>query len=65
VKEVEDTSFKLWYTDTMANKNGVGIMLDKSLKDEVVNIKRQGDRIILVKLLVKNLVFNIISAYAP
>jgi hypothetical protein len=65
VKEVEDTSFKLWYTDTMANKNGVGIMLDKSLKDEVVNIKRQGDRIILVKLLVKNLVFNVISAYAP
>jgi hypothetical protein len=65
VKEVEDTSFKLWYTDTMANKNGVGIMLDKSFKDEVVNIKRQGDRIILVKLLVENLVFNVISAYVP
>jgi hypothetical protein len=62
---VEDISFKLWYTDTMANKNGVDIMLDKSFKDEVVNIKRQGDRIILVKLLVENLVFNVISAYVP
>jgi hypothetical protein len=39
-------------------------VLDKSLKDRVVDIKRQGDRIILVKLLVGDLVFNIISAYA-
>jgi hypothetical protein len=62
---VEDTGFKLWYTDTTANKNGVGIVLDKSLKDGVVHIKRQGDRIILVKLLVGDLVFNVISAYAP
>jgi exonuclease III len=40
VKEVEDTDFKLWYTGTTANKNGVGIVLDKSLKDGVVDIKR-------------------------
>jgi hypothetical protein len=49
----------------MTNKNGVDIMLDKSLKDGVVNIKRQGDEIILVKLLIKDLVFNVISAYVP
>jgi exonuclease III len=64
-KEVKDTSFKLWYTGIMINKNGVGIMLDKSLKDGVVDIKRQGDMIILVKLLIGDLVFNVISAYAP
>jgi hypothetical protein len=40
-------------------------VLDKSLKDGVVDIKRQGDMIILVKLLVGDLVFNVISAYAP
>jgi hypothetical protein len=62
---VKDTGFKLWYTGTTANKNGVDIVLDKSLKDGVVDIKRQGDRIILVKLIVGDLVFNIISAYAP
>jgi exonuclease III len=62
---VEDTGFKLWYTGTTSTKNGVGIMLDKSLKNEVVDIKRQGDRIILVELLVRDLVFNVISAYAP
>jgi hypothetical protein len=38
-------------------------VLDKSLKDGVVDIKRQGDMIILVKLL-GDLVFNVISAYA-
>jgi hypothetical protein len=65
VKEVEDTAFKLWYTDTTSTKNGVGIVLDKSLKDGVVDIKRQGDRIILAKLLVGDLVFNVINAYAP
>jgi hypothetical protein len=64
-KEVEDTGFNLWYTANMSTKNGVGIVLDKSLKDGVVDIKRQEDRIILVKLLVGDLVFNVISAYAP
>jgi exonuclease III len=63
--EVEDTGFKLWYTDTTSIKNGVGIVLDKNLKDGVVDIKRQGGMIILVKLLVGDLVFNVISAYVP
>jgi hypothetical protein len=62
---VEDTSFKLWYTGNTSTKNGVGIVLDKSLKDGVVDIKRQGDMIILLKLLVGDLVFNVISDYAP
>jgi exonuclease III len=64
-KEVEDTGFKLWYTDTTTNKNGVVIVLDKSIKDGMVDIKRQGDMIILVKLLVGDLIFNVINAYAP
>jgi hypothetical protein len=61
---VKDIGFKLWYTCTTTNKNGVGIVLDKSLKDGVVDIKRQGDMIILVKLFIGDLVFNVISAYA-
>jgi exonuclease III len=64
-KEVEDIGFKLWYTGTTSTKNRAGIVLDKSLKDGVVDIKRQGDRIILVKLLIRDLVFNVISTYAP
>jgi hypothetical protein len=59
---VEDTGFKIWYAGNTSTKNDVGIVLNKSLKDGVVDIKRQGDRIILVKLLVGDLVFNVISA---
>jgi hypothetical protein len=49
---VEDTGFKLWYTGNTSTKNDVAIVLNKSLKDGVVDIKRQVDMIILVKLLV-------------
>jgi hypothetical protein len=57
---LEDIDFKLWYTGITTTKNGIGIMLDKSLKDGVVDIKRQGDMIILVKFFVRDLVFNVI-----
>ena len=30
-KEVEDTGFKLWYTGTTTNRNGVGVLIDKEL----------------------------------
>jgi hypothetical protein len=36
---MEDTGFKLCYIGTTTNKNGVVIVLDKSLKDGVVDIK--------------------------
>jgi hypothetical protein len=62
---VEDTGFKLWYTGTTSTKNKVDIVFDKSLKDGVMDIKRQADMIILVKLLIRDLIFNVISAYAP
>ena len=40
-------------------------MIDKSLKDGVVEVRRQGDRIILVKHVISDMVLNVISAYAP
>ena len=63
VKEVDNTCFKLWYTGTVANRNRV-VLIDKSLKNGVVEVRRQGDRIILVKLVVGDMVLNVISAYA-
>jgi exonuclease III len=32
-KKVEDTVFKLWYTENTSTKNGIGIVLDRSLKN--------------------------------
>ncbi|KAJ7959944.1 Retrovirus-related Pol polyprotein LINE-1 [Quillaja saponaria] len=55
----------MWYTGKTRNRNGVAIIVDGNLKDEVVEIKRKSDRIILVKLMIDKETFNIISAYAP
>jgi hypothetical protein len=63
-KEVENTGFKLWYTGTERSRNGVGILIDKSLKNGVVAVRRQGDKIIMIKLIFGDLVLNVISAYA-
>jgi hypothetical protein len=62
---VKYTGFKLWYTKNTSIKNDVAIVLDKSFKYGVVDIKRQAYMIILVKLLAGDLIFNVISAYAP
>jgi hypothetical protein len=64
-KEMEDTGFKLWYTGTTSGRNDVCILIDRSLKDGVVDVRRQGDQIILVKLIVGDSALNVISAYAP
>jgi hypothetical protein len=55
----------LWYTEKERSRNGVGILIDKSLKNEVVAVRRQGDMIIIIKLVFGDLVLNVIIAYAP
>ena len=64
-KEVEGTGFKLWYTGATSGRNGVGILIDRSLKDGVVDVRRRGDWIILVWIVVGDSAMNVISAYAP
>jgi hypothetical protein len=57
--------YKLWHSDQVKDKNGVGIILDSDLKEEVVDVKRFGDRVIIAKLLIGGKPFNVVSAYAP
>jgi hypothetical protein len=40
-------------------------LIDKRLKNDILQVRRQGDRFILVKLVLGNLVLNVISVYAP
>ena len=47
MREIEHTGYKLWYTGKDKNRNGIGIIIDKSLENEVVEVKRMGDRILL------------------
>lgn len=55
--------YKLYYSGGR-NRNGVGIVVSKELKDKVVDIKRNGDRIMSIKLCLDEKV-NIVCAYAP
>jgi len=47
---IEPWSYKLWYTSRDRNRNGVGVIIDKQLLEDVVEVRRKGDRILLVKL---------------
>jgi exonuclease III len=64
-KEMENTGFKLWYTGKERSKNSEDVLIDKSLKNEVVVVRRQWDKIIMIKLIFGDLVLNVISEYAP
>ncbi|KAL5152766.1 Craniofacial development protein 2 [Glycine soja] len=64
-KELDNSGFKLWYTGKIRSRNGVGIIVDKEWKKDVVDVRRVGDRIIALKLVVRQDTFNVISGYAP
>ena len=44
---------------------GVGIIVDKGWKKDIMDVKRLGDWIITLKFVVEQDTFNVISAYAP
>jgi exonuclease III len=52
-KEMENTGFKLWYTRKERSRNSIGILIDKSLKNGVIAVKRQWDKIIMIKLVLE------------
>ncbi|KAM7489846.1 hypothetical protein LguiB_027330 [Lonicera macranthoides] len=64
-KELDTSGFKLWYTGKVKSRNGVGIIVDKWWKKDIVDVKRVGDRILALKFVVEQDTFNVISAYAP
>ena len=57
--------YKLWYSGQVRNKNGVGIIVDQSLIEDVVEVYRKNDRIMRLKIVHKGTIINVISAYAP
>jgi len=41
------------------------VIIDKQLLEDVVEVRRKGDMILLVKLIFGRKIFNVISVYAP
>lgn len=58
-------NYKIFYYGTTQGQNGVGIIINKRYLQNIIDIKYVCDRIILVKLVIDNNIWNIISAYAP
>uniref|UniRef100_A0A1S3YDI4 Craniofacial development protein 2-like n=1 Tax=Nicotiana tabacum TaxID=4097 RepID=A0A1S3YDI4_TOBAC len=57
--------YKLWYSRGVKGKNGVGILVDRELRESVVEARRVSDRLMAIKLVVGRSTLNVISAYAP
>ncbi|KAG5587041.1 hypothetical protein H5410_047475 [Solanum commersonii] len=57
--------FKLWYSGGSRDRNGVGILVDGDLREQVVEVRRINDRLMMVKLIIGGCTLSVISAYAP
>ena len=57
--------YKLWYAGLDGKRSGVGILVANDLLKQVVEVRRCNDRIMLVRIVVGEEVFSIISAYGP
>ncbi|XP_045454524.1 craniofacial development protein 2-like [Melitaea cinxia] len=57
--------YKFYYCGCDGKRNGVGIVLDRELKNKVTDVNRVNDRVIVVRLLMEDSVLNIVSVYAP
>ena len=56
---------KVFYNGADGRKNGIGIMQREELAESVLEVKRVSDRLMAMKLKVKESILNIVSAYAP
>ena len=57
--------YKMYYHGEKTSRNGIAITLEKKWQDNIIEIKRTSDRLMLMKFASEGCVWNIISAYAP
>ncbi|XP_070054793.1 uncharacterized protein [Nicotiana tomentosiformis] len=57
--------YKFWYSIVLKGKNEVGILVDRDLRESVVEVRWVNDRLMSIKLVVGECTLNVVSAYAP
>ncbi|XP_063615696.1 craniofacial development protein 2-like [Penaeus indicus] len=57
--------YKMYYVGHDTRRNGVGIVLDPEMKEGVLQVHRESDRVMWMKVEVENEPVNIVCAYAP
>lgn len=55
IERLKLPGYKLWNMEKEKNRNEVAMHVDNLLKENIVNVKRVGDRIIFIKLVVINI----------
>jgi len=64
-KTKEIDGFKLWYSGVKRTTNRVGILVERDLAEQVVEVRHESDRIMSIKLVVGLEILNVVSLYAP
>uniref|UniRef100_A0A1U7Y0S9 Uncharacterized protein LOC104242190 n=1 Tax=Nicotiana sylvestris TaxID=4096 RepID=A0A1U7Y0S9_NICSY len=57
--------YKLWFSGVVKGKYEVGILVDRELRELVVEVRRVKDRLMAIKLVVGGGTLNVISTYVP
>ncbi|XP_071714558.1 uncharacterized protein [Rutidosis leptorrhynchoides] len=57
--------FNLWFSGSRVARNGVGIIIGPPYNENVVDVSRRSDRIMSVRLVIQEVTYTVISAYAP
>lgn len=57
-------SYKIIFSGTTSIRNGVRVIIDEKVKSILVEVIRKSDRIIAVKLVLKEKVLNVVSVYS-
>ncbi|XP_071727016.1 uncharacterized protein [Rutidosis leptorrhynchoides] len=57
--------YKLWFSGSRVARNGVGIIIGPPHNENVVDVNRWGDRIMSVRLVIHEVTYTVICAYAP
>ncbi|XP_071708680.1 uncharacterized protein [Rutidosis leptorrhynchoides] len=57
--------YKLWFSGSRVARNGVGIIIGPSYNEYVVDVGRRSDRIMSVRLVIQEVTYTVICAYAP
>jgi len=60
-----ESGYKLYWQGNKQGTAGVGVFVTRKWIDYIVEVKRENERIIVVKMIVGARLVNIISAYAP
>nr|QIA97904.1 hypothetical protein AP_R.00g000040-v1.0.a3 [Amaranthus palmeri] len=57
--------YKLWYAGLDGKRSGVGILVSNVILEQVVEVRRCNDRMMLVRIVVGEEVVSFVSAYGP